>query len=170
VYERYTQPARRAVFFAAWHARLRESAEIDSVDLLRGLMHDDDSRVNTVFGLRERFPVYDGDPSKFATAEEVPKAETMLTNEAKRCVAWAAQEADGIGDYWIDTEHLLLGIMHEPRCLAAQFLAKTGLTLRSARATVLQNKGSRPDYGSIPEGWAVQSAWSWLLSKLRRRG
>jgi len=139
------------------------------VDLLRGLIHDDDSRVNTVFGLREHFPMYCGCPSRFATADEVPKPASVLTNEAKRILAWTAREADAIHDYWIDTEHLLLGILREPRCQATQFLAKTGLTLQSVRSAALANKGSRPDYGPVSQWWALQSPWSRMISKWRMR-
>jgi ATP-dependent Clp protease ATP-binding subunit ClpA len=113
VYEQYTESARRAIFFAIWYSRLRKSRDIDSVDLLRGLMHDGDSRVNTVFGLREYFPLHCGCPSKSAKAEEVPKPEPVLTNEVKRILARSLWEADAVGDYWIDTEHLLLGILRE---------------------------------------------------------
>ena len=169
MYERYTESARRAVFFAVWHARLRESAEIESVDLLRGLMHDDNSRVNTVFGLRERFPMYGGCPSRFASAEQVPKFDPVLIKEAKRILAWAGREADALRDYWIDSEHLLLGILREPRCMAAQFVAKTGITLQGARRTLLQNRGSRPSYGPVPASWSIQSPLDWLRSKWRMR-
>ena len=169
VYERYTEPARRAIFFANWQARIRESGEIDSVDLLRGLMHDGDSRANTLFGLREYFPLYCGCPSKFASADEVPRYAPILTNESKRILAWTAREAGSLGDYWIDTEHLVLGILHEPRSMAARFLARTELTLDSARSTVVKNKNSRPDYGPVPEGWAIRSPWRWLVFKWRMR-
>jgi len=169
VYERYTESARRSVFFAVWYSRLRESDEIDSVDLLRGLMHDDDSRANSVFGLREYFPVHQGGPSKFATPGEVSKTDPVLTNEAKRILAWTAREADGIRDYWIDSEHLLLGILREPRCTAARYLSRTGLTLEKARVRVLQNKTSRHQYGAIPASWSTQSPLGWFFSKLRMR-
>ncbi len=49
------------------------------------------------------------------------------------------------GDYWIDTEHLLLGILRVPACRAARYLAMTGLTLAAARKTIEDNKPSRPE-------------------------
>ncbi len=51
-----------------------------------------------------------------------------------------------MGDYWIDTEHLLLGILAEPSSLAAQHLAKAGIYLESARRVVKENMPSRPKY------------------------
>jgi ATP-dependent Clp protease ATP-binding subunit ClpC len=169
VYERYTESARRAVFFAVWHSRLREAKKIDTVDLLRGLMHDDNSRVNTVFGLSEQFPFRCGCPSKFVTPDQVPEFDPVLTKEVKRILAWTAREADDIRDYWIDSEHLVLGTLRESRCMAAQFLARAGLTLEKARRTLIQNKDSRPDYGPVPQLWAVQSPLERFLFKWRMR-
>ena len=139
------------------------------MDLVRGLMHDESSRVNSVFGLREFFPLYCSCPSKFATADDVPKPDPMLTDEVKRILAWTAWEADAVGDYWIDTEHLLLGILHEASCLAGQFLLRAGFTLRSARRTTLENKSSRPDYGPISQWWGLQSPWDRFIAKWRLR-
>jgi ATP-dependent Clp protease ATP-binding subunit ClpA len=169
VYERCSEPARRAIFFAIYQSRLRESQYVDSVDLLRGLMRDESSRVNAVFGLRELFPLYCGCPPKFASSEEVPKPDSILTDEVKRILAWTGWEADAVGDYWIDNEHLLLGIIHEERCLAGQYLLKAGFTLRSARRTMLENKSSRPDYGPISQWWALQSPWDRFRAKSRLR-
>jgi hypothetical protein len=103
VYERCTELARRAIFFAVVYSRFRESPKVDSEDLLRGLMHDEGSRVNTIFQLRERFPLHCGCPQKFATYEEAPAPEPALTNDVKRILARSAQEADALRDYWIDT-------------------------------------------------------------------
>jgi ATP-dependent Clp protease ATP-binding subunit ClpA len=169
MYERYTQPARRAIFFAVWYARLAETAHIESVHLLKGLMHDDDSRANTLFQLREYFPLYNGRPSKFATSKDVPERETLLTNEVKRIVRNAAWETDLMGDYWIDTEHLLVGILKEPASVAAQYLAKTGLTLKDARRRVMDSKPSRPDYGPVPPSWMQRSPVENFIYKWRMR-
>jgi len=170
VYERYADPARRAIFFSVVYSVLSESPAVDSVYLLRGLMHDDNSRANTLFCLREHFPLYSGCPYKFASYEEAPKPEPALTNDAKRILARTAWEADTMRDYWIDTEHLLLGIMAESKCLAAKYLSEAGLNLKGARRTVIENKSSRPDYGPVPESWNLQSPWErWILKRRMRR-
>lgn len=169
MYERYTVPARRAVFFAVWCARLEEAPAINSVHLLRGIMWDDDSRCNTVFHLREHFPLYRGDPHKFASSEDVPNPMLALDNACKRILAWAATEAGSLNDYWIDTEHLLLGILAERSSVAAEYLAKTGLTLKDARRIVVENRSSRPDYGPVPPQSRLQSPLQRWISKWRMR-
>jgi ATP-dependent Clp protease ATP-binding subunit ClpC len=169
VFERYTEPARRAIFFSLWHARLGEEAAIDSVHLLRGLTQEENSRANTIFQLREQFPIQGDRPSRFATHEDVPKPDLPLNPEAKRILARTAWEANAMRDYWIDNEHLLLGVLAEPRCQAAQYLAKAGLSLKHARRAIIENKSSRPDYGPVPELWSVQSPWDRLVFKWRMR-
>jgi len=39
-----------------------------------------------------------------------------LTDEVKRTLAYASMEADAMGDGWVDTDHLLLGILRESAC------------------------------------------------------
>jgi hypothetical protein len=77
-------------------------------------------------------------------------------------------EADAMGDAWIDTDHLLLGILAEPGSLPAQHLAKAGITLEDARHVVMENRSSRPDYGPVTPPGASQSLLDWLMSKWRR--
>jgi hypothetical protein len=78
-------------------------------------------------------------------------------------------EADTLGDYWIDTEHLLLGTLAEKNSLAARQLAKAGITFGSAQRTVVANKSSRPEYGRVPMRWAARSAVElWMLKWMVR--
>jgi Clp amino terminal domain, pathogenicity island component len=167
VYERYADPARRAIFFSLWYSRLGESPAADSVHLLKGLMYDETFRANTMFRLREHFVLHCSCPSKFATCEEVPEIKPVLADDVKRILARTGWEADALRDYWIDTEHFVLGILAEPSCRAAQYLAKAGLTLNDSRCAVVENKISRPDYGPVPDLWSVQSPWERLMFKWR---
>ena len=95
MFKRFTDSAKRVIFFALYYARLDEAPVIDSVHLLRGLMFED-TRANMLFHLRERFPMYGGCPKKFATYEAVPKPELGLDHGAKRILARAAWEADNL--------------------------------------------------------------------------
>jgi ATP-dependent Clp protease ATP-binding subunit ClpA len=163
------EPARRAVFFALWYTRIAECAKTDSVDLLKGLMYEEGFRANTMFQLREHFPHRCNCPCKFVTSEEVPKYTPALTDDVKRILARTSAEADAMRDYWIDTEHLLLGIMAEEGCVAEQYLSKAGLTLKKARRMVMENRSSRPDYGPVPDMFYIQSPLERLIFKWRMR-
>ena len=156
MFERCTEPTRRAIYFAHVLAVVSEASKITSVNLLAGLLFGDDSRAQLTFELRERFPMYCGCPSKFETMPR-PLTAPTLTNKSKMILAWAEKEAGYLGDYGIDTEHLLLGILRVRECPAARYLARMGLTLETARKTVLANKPSRPDYGPIPRWWRIKN-------------
>jgi ATP-dependent Clp protease ATP-binding subunit ClpA len=158
MFERYTDPAKRAIFFARSMAILNEAPAIDSQHLLCGLMWGEDSRAEAIFRLRQYFPLYTGCPWKIAglPTGHLGRKEPPLDNPSKRVLAWTAREAARLGDYWIDTEHLFLGILSEASCLAASYLAEAGFTLASSRKAVESNKHSRPNYGRVPQSWRIR--------------
>jgi ATP-dependent Clp protease ATP-binding subunit ClpA len=166
MFERCTDPAKRAIYFAIVFSHLSEAPAVDSCYLLLGLMRDDESRANTGFALREHFPLYCVCPCKFATYQAAPKRKPILAHDAKLILARARMEANVLRDYWIDTEHLLLGILGERSCVAAQYLSKAGLELRAARRVVVENKSARPEYGPVSLWWRLGSPLEWLMFKL----
>jgi hypothetical protein len=114
MFERYTQSARRAIFYARAVTFLNDALAIDSSQLLYGLMWEADSRAQIFFRLREIFPLYEQRPYKAAHFTRVLKRSDipLLTDDTKRILARTAMEADAMGDYWIETEHL---VMHTRR-------------------------------------------------------
>ena len=156
MYERYTEPARRAIYFANYMPIMSERPDITPVDLMCALLWDHGSRAESLFQLREKFPCYTGCPFKL---EKFPPNAPVrqLTDESKQVRAWAAHEANELHDYWIDSEHLLLGILRVRKCDAAIDLMKTGLTLENARKTIKQNRSSRPVYGAVSRWWRIKN-------------
>ena len=53
MFERYTECAKRAIFFARYEAQQVGAKKIDTEHLLLGLLHDSQSRGNLLFGLKE---------------------------------------------------------------------------------------------------------------------
>src|SRR5258705_4409908 len=53
--------------------------------------------------------------------------------EGKRILAYAAEEAERLNHRQIGTEHLLLGILREEECVAAEILHERGLRLNAIR-------------------------------------
>ena len=95
------------------------------------------SRAQLLFGLRDKLPNYGGQRFKArALHGTINGKNPQLTNDCKKILAWAAIEAEALNDYWIDTDDLLLGILCEPKSLAAQHLGQAGITLESARELV----------------------------------
>ena len=52
-----------------------------------------------------------------------------MSADACRALGFAEQAAEGLGHRHIGTEHLLLGILREGTCLAAELLIARGLQL-----------------------------------------
>ena len=71
--------------------------------------------------------------STFATSTSV---DLPLSNECKRILAYAAEEAMRLDHQHIGIEHLTLGILRESDCLAASLLQKRGTDLESARRSI----------------------------------
>jgi ATP-dependent Clp protease ATP-binding subunit ClpC len=165
MYDRYTHPAKLAVYFAHSAALLEGAGQINSEHLLLGLIIHTDSRASTLFHLQEHFT---DQTSRLKEIHSLRprKTEIPLTNESKRILAYAAVEAARLRDYWIDTEHLLLGTLREQSCEAAQKLNKIGLQIKSARKEVKRQKHSRPQYGPVPWLWRIRSGPSKILSIL----
>jgi hypothetical protein len=63
-------------------------------------------------------------------------------------LAYGAEEAERLNHEYIGTAHLLLGLLREEKCFAAQLLREQGLTLDSARDQVQQSEPSFPQGGS----------------------
>lgn len=70
------------------------------------------------------------------TADKLPR-----TAESNRLIECAMQEARALGHNYVGTEHLLLGMHHQPNTLAAQLVVEQGLTLDGARREVLDVLG-----------------------------
>jgi ATP-dependent Clp protease ATP-binding subunit ClpA len=156
MFKRCTESARRAVYFAHFFAVVSDRPEITSVDLLCSLLYGSDSRVQAIFQLRDQFPLYNGCPYKYEKAPK-PTVLPQLTAESKQILNWTQVEANELRDYWIDTEHMLLGILRVRQCNATTFLLRTGLTLADARKLIKQNRHSRPTYDPVPLWWRIKN-------------
>jgi ATP-dependent Clp protease ATP-binding subunit ClpA len=78
---------------------------------------------------KHRDVLADDDPQAPADHE----AKILVTAEARRCVQLAREEARGLGQQAVGTEHLLLGILRCRRSHAVSALHTLGVTLESAR-------------------------------------
>jgi len=135
MFERYTEKARRVIFFARYEASQFGSPFIETEQLLLGLLREDKALTNrfvrslsTVESIRRQIEQHTTIREKTSTSVDLP-----LSDESKRVLGYAAEEADRLGHKHIGTEHLLLGMLREENCLAAQVLRERGLELKSTR-------------------------------------
>jgi len=132
MFQRYTDETKTAIYFAAQLAVVECAAAIDSNYLLRGLLTDSESRANSVFRLCELFPEEAAKQSALKSQQANNKCELTIKEtsrqsavkkvapnmigmgkDGKRILAYTTREANRLRDYWIDSEHLVLGILRE---------------------------------------------------------
>ena len=135
MFERYTEKARRVIFFARYEASQFGSPYIETEHLLLGLLREDKALTNrflrqhsSVESIRKQIEGHTTIREKVSTSVDLP-----LSNECKRVLAFAAEEAERLSHKHIGTEHLLLGLLREEKCFAAEILHERGLRLSSIR-------------------------------------
>ena len=60
----------------------------------------------------------------------------LLSDECKRVLAYAGEEAENLSHRFIGTEHPLLGLLREEKCLSAHLLKQRGISRETVRASV----------------------------------
>ena len=153
LFNRFPPPSRRAIFHARKAALTAGSSEIDATHLLLGLMAEKGFRANSLFKLEERLP----DEAARACVSEraADQKQIPLSPDSKRVLAYAEDEANQLDDYWIDTDHLILGILRERTCSAAAQLDAAGLRIEEARKQMQSSSAQRENFGPIPALWRL---------------
>jgi ATP-dependent Clp protease ATP-binding subunit ClpC len=135
MFERYTERARRVIHWSKYIASQRGCPEIEVEHLLLGLLREDMSLAERFLGspwavesIWKRV-----DQSRPIGKGPLGPGDLPLNNEGKRVLAFAVEEADRVSSERIGTAHLLLGLLREKKCLAAEILDERGVRLESAR-------------------------------------
>ncbi len=142
MFERYTEKARRVIFFARYEASQYGSPSIETEHLLLGLIREDKSLTNRFLRFNSSIDSIKKDieertviREKVSTSIDLP-----LSTECKRILTFSADEAERLHHRHIGTEHLLLGILREKKCLASEILFERGLELNAIRDELRQVK------------------------------
>ena len=150
MFERYTEKARRIIFFGRYEASQFGSPYIETEHLLLGLLREDKALANrflrshaAVESIRKQIERHTAPGESVSTSVDLP-----LSHECKRVLAYGAEEAERLNHEYIGTAHLLLGLLREEKCFAAQLLREQGLTLDSVREQVQQSEPSFTQGGS----------------------
>ncbi len=141
MFERYTEKARRVIFFARYEATQYGSPYIETEHLLLGLLREDKALANrflrthgVVESIRKEIESRITIRDRISTSVEVP-----LSAECKRVLNYAAEEAERLNHKHIGTEHLLLGILREEKSFGAELLQERGLRLSTLREEVARS-------------------------------
>ncbi len=139
MWQRFTERARKVVFYAQEEAQKFGEGYVSTEHLLLGLVRESDSvaaRVLEKLGVslnRIRSEV----EKQLPRGDARPNQDMTLTPRAKRVIDLAYDEARNLNNNYIGTEHLLLGLIREGDGLAGRVLSKLGVELEKARREVM---------------------------------
>jgi hypothetical protein len=138
MFERFTETARRAIFFARYEASQYGSPYIETEHLLLGVARESRGMMSRVFGptfknddVRREIEKFITRGTRIATSVEVP-----LSREGKEVLIFANEESKALGSHYVGPEHMLLGLLRVEKSLAARVLKGRGAELAAIRELV----------------------------------
>jgi ATP-dependent Clp protease ATP-binding subunit ClpC len=146
MWQRFTERARRVVFFAQEEAGRLGENYVSTEHLLLGLVRETDSVAARIL---ESIGISTG-RIRSEIERQVTKGEgrlgqdMQLTPRAKRVIDLAYDEARQLNNNYIGTEHLLLGLIREGEGLAGRVLSRLGVDLERTRAEVRRLHDQEP--------------------------
>lgn len=158
MFERYTENARRVIFFARFEASQFGAPHIETEHLLLGLLREDKAlafrflhQQGNFESIRQQIQTVTPVGEPVSTSVDLP-----LSHGSKRVLAYAAEEAERLSHRYIGSEHLLLGILREENCFAAELLKERGLRLSAVREELARQP--EPEGGGMGGGFASASS------------
>ena len=154
MWQRFTERARKVVFYAQEEAGKLGENYVSTEHLLLGLVREED---NVAARILDRMDVSLGRirseiERMVARGDGRLGQDMQLTPRAKRVIDLAYLEARELNNNYIGTEHLLLGLIREGEGLAGVTLAKLGADLeRTRREVVKLQEGQQKEADKPPE-------------------
>jgi ATP-dependent Clp protease ATP-binding subunit ClpC len=136
MFEKFTEKAKRILFLARYEASQQGSKVIGSEHLLLGLLKEGEDTTRELFTranvsmdllqaeLEKRGPTRE----KLSTSVEIP-----FSDETKKALQYAEEEAERLMHPHIGTEHILLGLLRLESSVAGRMLAERGMRLFAVR-------------------------------------
>ena len=161
MFERFTEKARRVVFFARYEASHYGSHEIDTEHILLGLLREEKSLSNRFLrpganeSIRKQIDGHITWREKIPTSVDLP-----LSENAKTALVHSAEAADELGHCYIGTEHLLLGLLRMENCFATELLRNQGAEQTKVREALAKMESMPRDPTPVPvrprQSWTVE--------------
>jgi ATP-dependent Clp protease ATP-binding subunit ClpA len=153
MFERFTNQSRRVVVLAQEEARLLDHNYIGTEHLLLGLMRQGTGTAGTALAAA-------GVTLESARAEveniigqgtQAPSGHIPFTSRAKKCLELSLREALQLGDNYIGTGHLLLGLLSTGDGVGTQVLERLDADLGQLRDRVRAELENDPEAGEDPD-------------------
>lgn len=139
MFERYTESARRALFFARAEVASLGGSAIETDHLLLGVLRaarDVSWRLCAEAGVTYERARVEAKRRATSAHRDPVSVEIPFSRDARQVLEHAAQESERLLHSHIGTEHLLLGLLHGAEHPAAAML--TGMELETARNDVVR--------------------------------
>jgi ATP-dependent Clp protease ATP-binding subunit ClpC len=158
MFERFTESARRTLFFARYEVSKLGGRAIEAEHLLLGMLRAPEgvaTRLLSAAGIsysevRAAIQGHTAGAAGVPVSEEIP-----FSAEAKRVLERAGKEADGFAHKDIDNEHLLVAMVREDGSFAAGLLGRAGLNMSNVVDSISNASQSRQE--PAPAGRGVVS-------------
>jgi ATP-dependent Clp protease ATP-binding subunit ClpC len=142
LFVRFTQKARRMVFFARYWAAKRESANIEPEHLLLGLLQEDVDFIKRLLGKPFADPrILAAIEGTVAVRQEIGSVQPIpLSDDSRRVLQFASAEADRLGHAEITIGHFWLALLAGERSPAVsilvEILKENGVSIDTARERI----------------------------------
>ena len=156
MFERFTEKARRVIFYARYDASQYGSRYIETEHLLLGLLREDHNTAQVLLpNLPSKEQIRQQIESKITHRERISTSvEVPLTKHSKRVLNIAAEEAERFGHRHVGTEHLLLALLQVEEGMASEILRESNVDLAKLRERIGKLPPQTPISSTVaPSSW-----------------
>jgi enamine deaminase RidA (YjgF/YER057c/UK114 family) len=166
MFERYTERARRVLFFARYESTQLGTPSIEPIHVLLGILREKNGLVQEIFSaaglpideVRKHIERENVFQEQFPVTVEIP-----FSDRTKRLLKFAAEEADRLSHTSIGRLHLLLALLRLDNEPVVSYLAEHGVTLESTRERVAKARPHEDDDAAVqmPPRTNISSGTRW---------
>jgi ATP-dependent Clp protease ATP-binding subunit ClpC len=166
MFDRYTEKARRVIFFARYEAGEYGSTTIDTEHILLGLLREDRALIHHLHldlspEIRDEIEKVIQRGIRVSTSAEIP-----LSTDSRKALELAGEEADRLAHRQIETHHILLGILRVEKSLAARLVMAKGAKADAIRVQIAQGAAA----GDASTHRAAARSTSWIKAGIDTSG
>jgi ATP-dependent Clp protease ATP-binding subunit ClpC len=135
MFERFTERARRCIYFANRSAAQYNTQTVETEHLLLGILREDPEVIGRFLPSKTdqdiRAEVENRLTKRNPSVSEF--IDLPLSNACKRSLAYAAEQAERLHHRRINIDHLLIGVVREADGMASQILRSAGMDFVAMR-------------------------------------
>lgn len=135
MWQRFSESARKSVFYAQEEALVFNEHIVTPEHLFLGLMHGEENLAKHIMidaGM-EINDIKKALVDTFRVKEPRQTFDLQLSDSSKSAIDYAYSEARELNNAYIGTEHLLIGVLHQANSSVCKICEANGLSLDKAR-------------------------------------